>query len=422
MQSMRTAVASAAGMAALLRERYFASTEMAIYHSLRWLTTRLTDITYKNPNFKAPVTDNAVLNEGIAIYCVHGTADNVVAFDDAANYLAGCLPTAVSGMHLVAFDERGKGISIRDFARQLANKIIANGHKTVILAGHSRGGLVAAYLYEFLAREAGINVVFSFSIGSPYGGSPLALPPMTWVSKSVQEMQKDSDFLKELKAKKDSSHHYVCAAAADDYIVNVKDANFNEETPPTVFENQSHLSVMHDPKMLRFFHQTIHAEVHRVIPSSPFLSVAAEMKEEGSDEKSRKIVPALWDVYFEVTLYLEDLKRRVHLTSSADKIKIFTQLQWLVGEMLKGNRAPEYEKAKTVGEFLAVFLAEKTKPEMTVGKIIDQQLNYPLTLFLWDKDTDSREFINRLQVTYCDALLPSLENVANPSVLSVTQM
>jgi pimeloyl-ACP methyl ester carboxylesterase len=406
MKSVRTAAATAVDMATSLRDRYLISTEKALYHSLRWLTTKLSDITHTNPHFKAPTTPDPVLNEGIAIYCIHGTADNVVAFEDVAQYLLGSLPSAISSINLVAFDERGKGISIKDFAEQLLKKIIANGHKTIILAGHSRGGLVAAYLYEYLTKNAGINVIFSFSVGTPYGGSPLALPPITWVSKSVQEMQKGSELLRDLHTKKDKSHHYVCTAAEADYIVRTEDATFND-TPPRVFSSQGHLSIMHDPRLLRYFLQTIYEHVYRIIPSSQQGVLEAIPIEDGEYyEVKSESAPELWDIYFEISLYLEDLKRSSHIQSSAEKISLFERLQNIVSEMMHDKRIGNFAETKVFGDFLHAFLADASKPDKMPDKIIDRQLNFPFSTLFGNAKTNSRLFIERLENTYKSLVLP----------------
>jgi pimeloyl-ACP methyl ester carboxylesterase len=406
MHSIRAVTTTAAEITASIRERYLISTQHAIYHSLKWLTTSLHDISYKNLTFQSPTIDKIVETEGVGIYCVHGTADNMAAFQDTARYLIQQgLPSAVSSIQLVAFKNRLRGVSIEEYAKQLLAKILANGHKTVILAGHSRGGLVNAYLYEYLAREAGIKVLFSFSIGTPYGGSNIALPPLTWVSKSVQEMQKDSVFLKDLHKHRDKSHHYICTAGDSDYIVKVEDAHFND-TPPTVFDNQGHLSLMHDQRMLRLFRKTISEEVNKLVPSK-IESSPAELKEEEAYCKVEfEPIPELWDIYFEVSLYLEDFKRRIHISNTDDKILIFEKLQQMVLAMLHGKQIGNFDNVRTFGEFLDTYLSDTSKPEKVPNIIIDQHLNSPLTWLFYSRDTHSRAFINRLKTTYSKVALP----------------
>jgi pimeloyl-ACP methyl ester carboxylesterase len=420
MSSVRTAAAAAAEIAAALREQYLISTEGFLYHSVMSLTTRLTDITYPNPYFEAPKTTDPILNEGIGIYCIHGTADTVVAFNDVAKNLINDLPSAISSIHLVAFEDRGKGISIKDYAEQLLKKIQANGHKTVILAGHSRGGLVAAYLYEFLAKEAGINVLFSFSAGTPFGGSLLALPPLTWFSKSVQEMQKGSELLQELHAKKDKSHTYVCAAAAGDSIVKKEDATFNDE-PAELFPHHGHLSMMHDPKLLRFFLRSIYENVYKLIP---YLNskTSEELKAEEDDYCDLKEIatPQLWDIYFEITLYLEDLRRSPHLQNATDKINVFEKLQRMIYEMMKENHMGDFDQTKEFGEFLHAFLADDMKSDKSPGSVIDKQLNFPLSLLFGNAKTNSRLFVERLDNTYKNIALPRPQAMAREEHESIS--
>jgi pimeloyl-ACP methyl ester carboxylesterase len=420
MHSIRAVTTTATVIAASIRERYLVSTEHAIYHSLKWLRTKLQDISYKNLNFQPPIIDNVVEKEGIGIYCVHGTADNMAAFEDTTHYLLDQgLPGAVSSIQLVAFENRARGVGIEEFAKQLLDKILANGHKTVILAGHSRGGLVNAYLYEYLARAAGIKVLFSFSIATPYGGSNLALPPLSWVSKSVQEMQKNSEFLKDLHKQHDKSHHYVCAAGDSDYIVRVNEANFNDK-PPVVFYNQGHLSLMHDQRMLRLLRNTIREEVNKLVPCK-IQSSPAELKEEEEYSKIElEPIPELWDIYFEISMYLEDFKRRIHINNTDEKILLFEKLQQMVQTMLGGKQISNFDNTKTFGEFLDAFLNDKSKPEKIPDTMIDQHLNSPFSRLFSSKETHSRAFINRLKTIYSNVALPLPINAPKDNNVSLS--
>ena len=89
--------------------------------------------------------------------------------------------------------------SITDYAEVVKAKAeeiaAATGRTDLILIGHSMGGLVSSYYATMLAPKGTVtNVV---TIGSPLGGSPLALCAC---GKNAREMETDSPFLQELKA------------------------------------------------------------------------------------------------------------------------------------------------------------------------------------------------------------------------------
>ncbi|WP_051131849.1 esterase/lipase family protein [Legionella tunisiensis] len=179
------------------------STTGALAHTYYWLTSFGSgDLVFHNPNFKVPNDADPGLGKGVAIYCTHGTADQAGAFDRVARRLiAEGLPELVSSIHLVSFDSRYQGKGIKYFSSQLAEKIKNNGHKYVILIGHSRGCLVNTDASErYLAKE-GINVLRVINLCGPFGGSDLAIAPLTQVSDSVEQMQVNSTFLKKLGAK-----------------------------------------------------------------------------------------------------------------------------------------------------------------------------------------------------------------------------
>lgn len=60
----------------------------ALVHSLLWLTGSFTDVVHVNPRYKRPGNDN----EGIAIYCIHGTADRSSSFGRIASRILHRLP------------------------------------------------------------------------------------------------------------------------------------------------------------------------------------------------------------------------------------------------------------------------------------------------------------------------------------------
>lgn len=191
----------------------------ALRHAGLWLTASFSDVVYLNP--KHEPSKHQV--ENIAVYCVHGTADRSNSFSLIAGRMLKereGLSGKISTIHLSAFNGRYQGNDIEFFAKQLLEKIKKNEHKNVILMGHSRGGLVIAYLTEYLAKIADVNVLCVIPICSPFMGSGLAMSPLSSLSGSVKEMEHFSDFLKDLEAKilKTTTPYFYFAAENDDIV------------------------------------------------------------------------------------------------------------------------------------------------------------------------------------------------------------
>jgi pimeloyl-ACP methyl ester carboxylesterase len=223
-------------------------------HTYYWLTYPSGDQVYPNPAFKSEQNQD----KGTAIYFIHGTADQSSAFQRMAERLiqAG-LHNEISSLNLVSFQQRYQGKNIEFFAEQLRDKITENKHQRVILIAHSRGGLVAAYFAEFLARIAGIEVVLLNTIGTPFNGSYLAIKPLSWFSDSVREMEIDSEFLKLLKEKilDNASGNYYFFIAKEDAIVPGESGYINEyvdKYPDSliILDRHGHLSIMSSHRLV----------------------------------------------------------------------------------------------------------------------------------------------------------------------------
>lgn len=221
-------------------------------------------IIYPNPNFK-PLENSSYPKQGVTIYAVHGTGDQVSAFISMAQKLLDKLPGYISSIHLVAFDNRFQGKSISYFSEQLLKKIQSNGHNDVILIGHSRGGLVIAEVAEFFASQADINVHLIYTICSPFGGCYLAKKPLTYFSSSVAEMAMDSSWLQKLNNKiSHSTYKYCFIMAESDYIVSYLDSyveNYVRKYPDSkiIFDRHGHLSILSSNRLVTHFHNELQA-------------------------------------------------------------------------------------------------------------------------------------------------------------------
>ena len=220
-----------------------------------WVTSSTGDYVYQNPDFVESDTE-----EFTDIFCIHGTADRPQSFSRVAERLLDKkLPGNIRSITLVAFDGRLEGNSIEYFAVQIIEKIKINKCKRVILMGHSRGALVAAYA-DFLASENGITVEWVFSLAGPFKGSYLA-KLASWISTSAYEMEPGSEFLKIItKWVNKSPAHYVFFEAVDDYIVTKGQGYVDEyiqKKPWSLVEIDTvhgHLSLMSSHKLVNKIH------------------------------------------------------------------------------------------------------------------------------------------------------------------------
>ncbi len=221
-------------------------------HTFAWICASPKGKVYRNPNFLQ--SESKEEQREIAIYCIHGTADRSSAFKKIAEGLLknDNFPTNISTIHLVSFKKRGHGISIEDFAKQLKVKIQENQHRDIILMGHSRGGLVAAYFAENLAKNIGVNVHSVMSICTPFQGTSFSIKPLSWLSESVKEMDENSQFLSVLQEKiRQSSIEYFNFAVTDDTLVS-PDAAYvkGPHSSLVLLDMHGHLSVMHSKRLM----------------------------------------------------------------------------------------------------------------------------------------------------------------------------
>ncbi|MDX1900811.1 MAG: alpha/beta hydrolase [Gammaproteobacteria bacterium] len=216
------------------------------------MTSSPYDVIYQNPNYAN--------HEKVTIYCVHGTADRSSAFTLIAERLLDKLPNVVASIHLVSFKNRGKGKGIEVFAKQLQEKIRANKDQDIILMGHSRGGLVVSYFAEYFAAEIHANVHGVVAICSPFGGSDLAIAPLSWLSDSVKQMESESEFLNNLR--KDITHsniNYYFVAAEKDSLVSMDQSFVKKDSASlTIFDRHGHLSIMSSWRLVEHIQRCVH--------------------------------------------------------------------------------------------------------------------------------------------------------------------
>jgi predicted alpha/beta hydrolase family esterase len=244
------------------KEKQPISTTGMFAHTYYWLTSPSGDQAYQNPSSN---TDQKKDFE-TAVYFIHGTADQPAAFKRIAKRMirAG-LPNEISSLNLIAFDQRYKGKNIEFFAEELGKKIVGNKHQRVILVAHSRGGLVAAYFAEYLAKVLGIEVICIVTIGTPFNGSYLAMKPLSLFSDSVKEMEIGSEFLEKLKKKivESPASKYYFVIATEDAVVpgkagSIEDYVKNNQNSLIELDRHGHLSIMSSHRLVARIVDLVH--------------------------------------------------------------------------------------------------------------------------------------------------------------------
>jgi pimeloyl-ACP methyl ester carboxylesterase len=241
-------------------------------HCVRWLKSGRITITHHNPKF------NKDSPRKIAIYCVHGFADRVGSFEYFVSRIINQLPDSIDSVKVLAFTNRWKGQCTIELANQLKNNLVLNEDKDVILVGHSQGGLVISYFATYLAQALGINVHLVVPICAPFQGSHLALPPLTYFSKSIAQMQPETPFLIELSEKViSSSLNFAYIGASRDKLVSAEAylpyhfvSAFNNHL---LVEGETHISIMSSPTLIEFFMLHVKAASKRLssFPAQPRL-------------------------------------------------------------------------------------------------------------------------------------------------------
>jgi esterase/lipase len=259
------------------------STLGILQHASQWASLDFNDI-------DIPLKETSLKDEGVSsgdeasvgVYFIHGTADHACSFKAIATRLKKLgLTKEVTSMHLVSFDGRYQGKGIDDYGRQLLEKIEKNGHKQVILCGHSRGGVLAAWFNQYLAKDANIKVLHCISICGPFRGSYLAQAPVSYFSSSVEQMSKNSSFLQELRDKINSepnSPYTFVIAGLDDIVPNrcgyVLEYVDNNTDSLFKLDDHGHLSVMTSTRLTNHLQSVINQSAR---PPQPQQLVSHEL-------------------------------------------------------------------------------------------------------------------------------------------------
>lgn len=385
----------------------------AIVHSLSWPFASFDDVHYPNPHFQPPEN----FPTGVAIYCVHGTADRSSSFQRIAQRSLDTLPYAVSGIHLVSFSNRLQGQGIEEFSRELCNKIIANKDKYVILLGHSRGGHVIAHMAEYLAKEAGIEVLAVIPICTPFGGAEMAIWPLTLLSKSVKQMEINSEFLKDLTDKmRQSEIKYHPVAAERDMLVPVSSACIPEHRNILlVLDRHGHLSIMTSHRLVAHLHTCFEQACARLLGDKHIAFPVPAVERSQSDRNSDSPDTAPLDqACRDLDVQITKLKQQYAIRSSDAKILVLARLRELLSQMREHGRGEIYPQAMTISDFILAYLLDDRLGGIKPMDVIREQLNYPLSLFSGAKP-DTQVFLEGLMDKYQGDMLPEKAEI-QPSV------
>jgi predicted alpha/beta hydrolase family esterase len=369
-------------------------------HAVRWLFSSRSDVVHENPNYN-PSPDLP----SIAIYCVHGTADRVSAFDLIAARAKKNLPAGVSGIHQIAFHSRGRGNTIENYADQCAEKITANRHKNVIFLAHSRGVIVAAKFTEEKAKELGITVHAVIGIGGPYKGSWWAgAMPFSLLPGATQQLG-NTEYLAALCEKISKSNvPYFNFAAENDFIVAEESTYVHKDGKGAgvTLSRHGHLSIMSSQRLV----DHTQTYIQRIMPRSEELAdlntVQAQV-ETISDAEINKILQLICD---EIDNRIADLKSRWTLWSAATKELLLTSLKTQLTDLMLCKRAEDYNNTKSIGDFINAFLdTEKTPDKKTAREAFNESLVLP-KLFVETQAT-TLSFVVKIAEKYQEIPLPS---------------
>jgi pimeloyl-ACP methyl ester carboxylesterase len=116
-----------------------------------------------------PDIDDDVTTRGMAIVVVHGTMSTGLALARTISQLAA--PAAVPVLRY----EHDTWLPLERNAQDLANLIQLRVKSSVLLVAHSRGGLVSTRAAQILRTTAPGRVGGVITLGTPFGGTPLAM-------------------------------------------------------------------------------------------------------------------------------------------------------------------------------------------------------------------------------------------------------
>lgn len=337
---------------------------------------------YKNKN---------TLSGDIEIICVHGTMDRAHAFKSVAKKILNSedLSPSIKGVTLLSFTDRLNRIGNTDYAVQMFNNkefVEKVKNKKIYLAGHSRGVIIIFIFAVLFAEKLGIDIQGFFDLGGPIYGSPLA-KKVKGLSTSIDEMQEDSEFLKQLipKVIELNKPHYFYAAEYDAFVP-LKSCYIREWCKNLVLlRRHGHLSMLSSDRLVKHMLRVLNG-----------------------DDMSVSAATALEDIK---TFIEEDLKMRWHAKSTDPKVFILEKLRYYLKATITEYYLKEpYPNVKTVGAFIDAFMHDKTILESKALPIdvLNVHLNY---IFRFSKNTASHTFVTWLIDKYQDTPLERVKKI-----------
>jgi pimeloyl-ACP methyl ester carboxylesterase len=135
-----------------------------------WARTRRREAELADPDTadSCPDIDDTATVQQTAVVVVHGTMSTGLAL---ARAVTGLVP---AGLPVLRY-EHDTWLRLETNAQDLANLIKLRVETSVLLVAHSRGGLVATRAAQILKKSAPGRVEGVVTLGTPFGGTPLAM-------------------------------------------------------------------------------------------------------------------------------------------------------------------------------------------------------------------------------------------------------
>lgn len=368
-------------------------------HFKNWVIFRNQNSFHVNPHFDATIT---LPEESIVVYCVHGTADYPNAYQSLVKHGIAYLPSKILGIRLVAFERRFSGKTMDQFIEELQEMILSEGHKNIVLVGHSRGALIVSKLGELFFHQRNEEKQLNFPIVKaiipicgPFHGSMVARN-LNFLSPSVSEMAPGSDFLENLlELIQTTKIHYYPISVDNDEYVSKDSASLSEITNPHVkparhFLMHTHISIMASTVFSQQFGGILYEIAEQVLPIS-------------LDWQEMKVLSPIFDKIDEQITHLQSNQ---YLKSPIAKIQILTKLKIIL------EKARLENSTNSIGEVIESFLYNKqithslSLGEYTPLEILRVNLNGPS----FKPETKSSAFVLELVSDYQNVSFDTLNN------------
>lgn len=181
-------------------------------------------------------------NKNTAVILIHGYARNKLDLDWI--YKKTPKDLAIFAVNLHPIFGSIEDITRDSFAPFITKIQTKYNFKSIILIGHSMGGLVSTYYQEFMNKSIPVKGIIT--LGTPYGGSEFL---KTVPGVNAKEMHPGSHFLDVIrKSINRNSNFYFQIASKGDSIITPWDSAYLDFLPNEhilVLEHENHFTMLH---------------------------------------------------------------------------------------------------------------------------------------------------------------------------------